>query len=53
MLIGDSLGDPKMVGGLKRVDHVIKIGFLNHDVSILYYVQIKLFLCCVMVYIFS
>ena len=33
MLIGDSLGDPKMVGGLKRVDHVIKIGFLNHDVS--------------------
>ena len=33
VLIGDSLGDPKMVGGLKRVDHVIKIGFLNHDVS--------------------
>ena len=22
-----------MVGGLKRVDHVVKIGFLNHDVS--------------------
>ena len=23
-----------MVGGLKRVEHVIKIGFLNHDVSV-------------------
>ena len=23
-----------MVGGLKKVDHVIKIGFLNHHVSL-------------------
>ena len=34
LLIGDSFGDPGMVGGLEQPpDHVIKVGFLNHDVS--------------------
>ena len=33
VLLGDSLNDVKMISGLDHVDHVIKIGFLNHNVS--------------------
>ncbi len=34
ILLGDSLGDPQMAHGMeKRPQHIIKIGFLNHDVS--------------------
>ncbi len=35
ILIGDSLGDPSMAENLKdSLDSVIKIGFLNHNVSL-------------------
>ena len=34
ILIGDSLGDPKMTGGLPHLDCVIKIGFLNAKVRL-------------------
>ena len=34
VLLGDSVTDVKMLSGLDRVDHVIKIGFLNHNVSL-------------------
>ncbi len=33
VLLGDALSDTKMTAGLERVDHVIKIGFLNSNVS--------------------
>ena len=33
ILAGDSQGDPKMADGLPHTHHVLKIGFLNHDVS--------------------
>ena len=32
LLIGDSMGDPKMINGLQTVDNVIRIGFLNAKV---------------------
>ncbi|XP_064389119.1 7-methylguanosine phosphate-specific 5'-nucleotidase A-like isoform X2 [Halichondria panicea] len=31
VLLGDTLSDTKMTAGLERVDHVIKIGFLNSN----------------------
>ena len=36
ILIGESLGDPDMLNGLKPHENVIKIGFLNHNVSVNY-----------------
>ena len=33
ILAGDSQGDPKMADSLPHTHHVLKIGFLNHDVS--------------------
>ena len=43
LLLGDSLSDTRMTAGLERVDHVIKIGFLNHDVSKLVFTVLVLF----------
>lgn len=34
ILLGDSQGDPDMIKGLSCIDNIIKVGFLNHDVSI-------------------
>jgi HAD superfamily hydrolase (TIGR01544 family) len=33
ILAGDSQGDPKMADSLPHTHHVLKIGFLNHDVK--------------------
>ena len=32
--MGDSLGDPAMADGVENINSIIKIGFLNHDVSL-------------------
>ena len=34
VLIGESLGDPDMLKGLPEARDVIKVGFLNHNVSL-------------------
>ena len=41
LLLGDSLGDLRMAEGAAQVDGMLKIGFLNMKVDILFFVYLN------------